>query len=213
MSPLADVHASRSIVIEHLQAQYRPSEKIGIAFVYCAYDRADYTASRLLASLLKQLALQSDTFLEDIASCHKGHSRFGTPPSSKELSHLLGLQVQRFDEVFIIVDALDECPEADNNRTAFISAARGLLPKVRLMVTSRNIPSIERMFRSDLHLQIRATDPDVKLFIESHIDQQAELSDLLEDHEDVRSMISAKVVEKSNGMSVSSEEPQYIQAH
>ncbi|KAL9016469.1 MAG: hypothetical protein Q9185_006186 [Variospora sp. 1 TL-2023] len=165
-----------SIVIEHLQAQYRPSEKIGIAFVYCAYDRADYTASRLLASLLKQLALQSDTFLEDIASCHKGHSRFGTPPNSKELSHLLGLQVQRFDEVFIIVDALDECPEADNNRTAFISGVRGLLPK------------------------IHATDQDVKLFIESHIDQQAELSDLLEDHEDVRSMISATVVEKSNGM-------------
>ncbi|KAL8648358.1 MAG: hypothetical protein Q9210_005039 [Variospora velana] len=194
-----------SIVIDHLQAQGRQPEKIGIAFVYCAYDRADYTASHLLASLLKQLALQSDAFLEDIASCHKGHSRFGTRPALKELSNLLGLQVQRFREVFIIVDALDECPEADKNRAAFISGLRGLLPKVRLMVTSRNIPSIERMFRSDLHLQIRATDQDVKLFIESHIDQQAELSDLLEDHEDVRSMISAKVVEKSNGMSVSTE--------
>ncbi|KAL9008772.1 MAG: hypothetical protein Q9173_006135, partial [Seirophora scorigena] len=111
----------------------------------------------------------------------------------------------RFDEVFIIIDALDECPAADQNRTTFIGGVRGLLPKVRLMVTSRDIPSIAKIFRSDLHLHIRATDQDVKLFVESQIDQKAELSDLLEDHDDVRSMITATVVGKSHGMLVSSE--------
>ncbi|KAL8958769.1 MAG: hypothetical protein Q9193_004234 [Seirophora villosa] len=194
-----------SIVIDHLQEQLRQPKKIGIAFVYCVYDRVGHTASDLLANLLKQLALQTVAPLEDITTCHERHSKLGTRPALKEISELLSLQVQRFDEVFIIIDALDECPEADRNRTTFIGEVRGLLPKVRLMVTSRDIPSIEKTFHSDRQLRIRATDQDVKLFVESQIDQEAELSDLLEDHDDVRSMITTTVVEKSRGMSVSSE--------
>lgn len=202
---VADIHASRSIVIDHLQEQLRQPKKIGIAFAYCVYGRVGHTASGLLANLLKQLALQTVASLEDITKCHERHSKFGSRPALKEISGLLSLQVQRFDEVFIIIDALDECPEADQNRKAFIGEVRGLLPKVRLMVTSRDIPSIEKTFHSDLQLHIRATDQDVKLFVESQTDQNAELSDLLEDHDDVRSMITATVVEKSRGMSVSSE--------
>ncbi|KAI4090696.1 MAG: hypothetical protein LQ344_004600 [Seirophora lacunosa] len=202
---VADIHASRSIVVDHLHKQLTQPKKIGIAFVYCVYDRVGHTASSLLANLLKQLALQTVAPLEDITTCHERHSKLGTRPALKEISKLLSLQAQRFDEVFIIIDALDECPEADRNRTNFIGEVRGLLPKVRLMVTSRDIPSIEKTFCSDLQLRIRATDQDVKLFVESQIDQEAELSDLLEDHDDVRSMITATVVEKSRGMSVSSE--------
>jgi hypothetical protein len=111
--------------------------------------------------------------------------------------------VENFDEVFIVIDALDECPEVDQTRKDFLAEVRGLLPKVRIMVTSRQLLSIEGMIKDDIRLDIRAREQDVRKFIESQIEQQEGLVDLLEGHDDVRTMITTKVLEKTNGMLVS----------
>ena len=149
--------------------------------------------------------MQRVVFLDDIKSCHKHHARYGTRPSLNETARLLRLQVDTFDRVFIVIDALDECPELDQTRQAFLVEVRGLLPNIRLMVTSRNIPSIENIFKHDTRLEIRAQDQDVRKFIESQMEHRDDLVDLLEGHDDVRSSITSRVLEKTNGMSVSQE--------
>ena len=166
------------------------------------HNGANQTASNFLGSLLRQLALQSGAILEDIKSCHKHHTRYGTPPSLSEIARLLRSQVEKFDVVFIVIDALDECPELDQTRKNFLAEVRALLPKVSLMVTSRNIPSIEKVFKHDTHLEIRAQEQDIRKFIESQTEQRDGLADLLEGHDDVRSSIITTVLEKANGMLV-----------
>lgn len=99
-----------------------------------------------------------------------------------------------------MIDALDECPEVDQTRRHLLAETRGLLPKVRLMVTSRHLLSIESMFKDDIRLEIRAQEQDVRSFIESQMDQRFELVDLLEGHDDVRSSITATVLDRTNGM-------------
>ena len=108
--------------------------------------------------------------------------------------------MQYFDDIFIVIDALDECPEADQTRKNFLTEVRSLLPDIRLMVTSRHIPSIENTFREDLRLEIRASDQDIKSFIESQTVQQDNLMSLLEDHDDLRDSILTAVLGKANGM-------------
>ena len=137
--------------------------------------------------------MQSDVLLDGIKSCHEHHTRDKTRPSLNETSRLLRSQVDKFDKVFIVIDALDECPELDQTRQAFLAEVRGLLPKVRLMVTSRNIPSIENIFKHDTRLDIRAREEDVKKFIESQMAHRDDLVDLLEGHDDVRSSITSRV--------------------
>ena len=158
----------------------------------------------MLGSLLQQLTRQSGAISEDIKLCHKNHARSGTHPSLNETAGLLGSQVEKFDSVYIVIDALDECPEQDQTRKSFVAEVCGLLPKVRLMVISRDIPSIENMFKQATRLEIRAYDEDVKNFIESQMEQRDELVDLLEGQDDVRSRIVSTVMEKTNGMLVDS---------
>ena len=187
------------MVIDHLERSYR-SEKIGVAYVYCVHNGANQTASNFLGSLLRQLAYQSIAILEDVKSCYKHHTHYKTRPSSNDIAKLLRLQVEKFDEVFIFIDALDECPEVGQVRRHLLAEVRGLLPKIRLMVTSRPLPSIKSMFKDDNHLEIRAQEQDVRDFIELQMDQQLELASLLEGHDDVRSIITATVLDRTNGM-------------
>ena len=150
--------------------------------------------------MLQQLTIRSAAVLEDINSCYKHHARCGTRPSLNETARLLRSQVEKFDKVFIVIDALDEYPELEKTQKSFLAEIRGLLPKVRLMVTSRNIPSIENMFKHDTRLEIRAQEQDVRKFIKSQMEQRDDLVDLLEGHDDVRSRITSRVLEKTNGM-------------
>lgn len=191
----------RSTVIDYLEREHRRAQ-VGIAYVYCLYNGAHQTAANLLGSLLQQLALQNDAVKDDIKSCHAHHTRFGTRPTLFEISRLLGMQVQIFDEVFIIIDALDECSEADQVRRDFLTEVRRLLPDIRLMVTSRHLASIESNFKQDTRLEIRAHDQDVRKFIEAQVEQRIELVEVLVGHDDVKSLIVATVLEKTNGMSV-----------
>lgn len=192
----------RSIVVDYLEQEHR-REKTGVAYVFCMHNGANQTASNYLGSSLRQLARQNAAILEDIKSCHRHHTRYETRPSLNEFATLLRLQVEKFDEVFIVIDALDECPEHDQVRKSFLAELRALLPKVSLMVTSRDVPSIENMFKHDIRLEIRARDQDIRGFIKSQMEQRDGLVELLEGHSDVQSTIIATVLEKTNGMLVS----------
>jgi hypothetical protein len=70
------------------------------------------------------------------------------------------------------------------------------------MITSRHLASIERTFRQDTRLEIRAHDQDFRKFIEAQVELRTELVDVLEGHGDVKALIVATVLEKTNGMSV-----------
>ncbi len=196
----------RSTAIDYLEREHRRAQ-VGIAYVYCLYNGAHQTAVNLLGSLLQQLALQNDALKDDIMSCHTHHTRFGTRPTLFEISRLLGMQVQIFDEVFIIIDALDECSEAGQVRRDFLTEVRRLLPEIRLMVTSRHLASIESNFKQDTRLEIRAHDQDVRKFIEAQVEQRIELVEVLLGHDDVKALIVATVLEKTNGMSVNHQDP------
>lgn len=146
--------------------------------------------------------MQSPALSDDVKSCYKHHAQYGTRPSINETAKILRSQVEKFSKVFVVIDALDECPELEQTRKTFLAEIRGLLPKVRLLVTSRNVPSIETMFRNDTRLDIRAQDQDIRKFIESQMDLRDELVALLEGHDDVRFDLTQRVLEKTNGMSV-----------
>lgn len=129
--------------------------------------------------------MESAALSDDVKSCYEHHARYGTRPSFNETANLLRSQVENFDKDFIVVDALDECPEVEQTRKTFLAEIRSLLPKMWLLVTSRNVPSIETIFRNDTRHDVRAQDQDIRNFIESQMDLRDDLVALLEGHDDV----------------------------
>jgi hypothetical protein len=78
-------------------------------------------------------------------------------------------EIQAYSQIFIVVDALDECSETNGSWMKLVHALRSLTGPINLMVTSRDLPSIEQHFREAQRLDIRATDEDVAKYVQSQL--------------------------------------------
>lgn len=70
---------------------------------------------------------------------YRQHLAHRTRPLLSDLSSSLRLESRDFTRVFVLVDALDECAEANGVRQSLLSELRGRMvePKFHLMITSR----------------------------------------------------------------------------
>ena len=154
----------------------------------------------MIASLLEQLCQQKSLIPPEFLVSWKSHTRLRTRPLISEWSQLLQSIGQDFHELFVVIDALDECSEYNRTREDFLTEVRKSLPHARLLVTSRHFPTIASKFKGDSRIDIRANDQDIKSFLGSYIDQRDELVELIGDQDDVREEIVETVASKTNGM-------------
>jgi ATP/maltotriose-dependent transcriptional regulator MalT len=149
---------------------FEADDKVRVICIYCNYkEQKEQTVSNLAASLLKQMVQDSCATSENVKSLYTRHKNRNTRPTLAEFSRLLGLEIRSYSRVFIVVDALDECCEEDGTRAKLLRLLRSLPANVNLMVTSRNLTSIARDFGGTDRLDIRATDDDVRTYIESRL--------------------------------------------
>jgi Cdc6-like AAA superfamily ATPase len=148
------------------------NEDIGLGFLFCNYkSQAEQTCAMLLATLLKQLAHGHSDATELIARMHESHERRNTRPSPEELQGALQSVCSMYPVVYLVVDALDEFVSQDRPRTELIDKLRQLQSKtdVRLLFTSRFVPEIEDDFISDSKLEVRASDEDVRTYVQGQL--------------------------------------------
>ncbi|CAG8882582.1 unnamed protein product [Penicillium egyptiacum] len=161
-----------SIVVDHLDQEFQADPAIGIAYVYCNFKRQDdQKINDLLEGLLKQLAGRCQPLPNSVKELYKYHKARGTRPSAEEISNVLLIVAATFSKLFIIVDALDECQASD--RLHFVSELFNLQTRhsANIFATSRFISEIMDQFKDVLSLEIRATDEDVGMYLESHMGQ------------------------------------------
>ena len=102
-------------------------------------------------------------------------------------------------QVFIIVDALDECQVSDGCRSGFLSEIFTLQQKckVNIFATSRVVPEVTEKFKGHTSLEIRAHNEDVRNYLEGRIVRSDRKSLRTLDEE-----IKTKIVEAVDGMYV-----------
>jgi hypothetical protein len=133
-------------------------------------------------------------------SLYRYHSKKQTRPTLNELSKLLQLEVRRISEVFIVIDALDECPESNGTRDSFVAEIRKLQPTTHLLITSRHISTIEREFEKAAQVEIRASDKDVRIYLEGRIESEGRLVRLVKADAALQATIANTIVENAKGM-------------
>jgi hypothetical protein len=161
-----------SIVVEELTSRFHGNKGVGIAYLYCNFRREDeQKAEALLASLLKQLSQQQSSLPDSLKSLYDRHKDERTRPSLDEILGVLQSVAAIYLRVFIIVDALDECHISDGRRQRLLSGLFDLYVKrgANLFVTSRPILSIEKEFETKIALEIRASEKDVRRYLEGHM--------------------------------------------
>jgi hypothetical protein len=160
----------RSIVVNHLQAFFKDSDDVAIMCIYCDYkDQAFQTVPNLIASLLKQIVQDCRTTSTNMRSFYKRHQSYDTRPTLDEFTQALQAEIGTYSKVFVVVDALDECPDHDGSRRKSLKTLRSLSGPVSLMVMSRYLGSITETFQETSQLDILADDEDVRKYIESEL--------------------------------------------
>ncbi|KAK8080213.1 hypothetical protein PG997_008031 [Apiospora hydei] len=170
-----------STIIDNLEHRFRDDRTSAIAYVYCNFKRKDeQKIEDLIASLLKQLAQVRPSLPVAIQQLRDRHAPKRTRPTLDEMSQALRSVVSEHSRVFIVVDALDECQT-----------------KIHLLATSRVIPDISEKFEGSPHLEVRASDFDIRRYLEGHI---AELGAVITEKNDLRDAIMNSITEAVDGM-------------
>ena len=144
----------------------------GIAHYYC-----DYTSNKslilpnIIACLCGQLAQQSEECFELLFSVYQPDRNLpplNSMPSVGDLTRLFSSMASHFDDVFIIVDGVDECNDKGGVTMALVELAR-ISSEVRLLLSSRDEQAI-RLHMSDFDpVSIAAKNEDLKLYVSAEI--------------------------------------------
>jgi hypothetical protein len=125
-------------------------------FYFDFKDRLKQDTRGALTSLLTQFAAQSDAYCESLSGLYSAHNAGSYQPSEAELRECLSnmLSVQNRGPMFIIIDAIDECPNSTGTPSArekvleFVEWLSNLhCSHLSICITSRPESDIEAVFR------------------------------------------------------------------
>ncbi|KAF7365799.1 ANK-REP-REGION domain-containing protein [Mycena venus] len=132
------------------------------------------TPVNLLSGLWRQLVLGRD--LGPLAKkLYQQHREKGTTPSLDQVLDMLNYVIERYSKVYIVIDAIDEYPEAP--RLILLQRLTAMSPGVNLMIMSRPhiVPQLSS-FPILETLDIRLTEGDLQTYVDAQIDSSPRLS-------------------------------------
>ena len=199
-----------STIIEDIHA----TEKAGLAslaFFYCDFrDDRKKELRGLLSSFLVQLCHQSDSYFDVLSNFYLEHNKGLRPPSDDALARCLKdlLNLTGLAPVYLIVDALDECPNPSTVRSPR-SKVLGLIEELvktqirnlRVCVTSRPEVDIKGVLDPLIFCSVSLHDEggqkkDIEDYIKSIINTRT--TERWKDEH--RKLAIGVLTEKSNGM-------------
>ena len=188
-------------MIDHLYTEYM-NEGTAVIYAYCYYkERSQQSLPNFLGGLLKQLLVLQNAVPADVKALYEvyqGHRHDGT---LAELFSLLTAELGRYRKVFIIIDALDEYSENQNDCDSLLAELEQLRGYSNMMLTSRSVAPYIDAFCGDSRVTIAAKDCDVRQYLESQIPT---LPKFVKANHELQEIIIQTITEAVEGMYVPS---------
>ncbi|RSM14423.1 hypothetical protein CDV31_005440 [Fusarium ambrosium] len=161
-----------SIVVEELTKEFQDDLSVCVVYVYFNYQQQEnQTVDHVLANLLRQLVARQSIIPLAVENLYREHLGKGSKPNFEEISRLFPIFSTLYSRVFIIVDALDECPPRHQRRNILLTEIMKLQTTLsaNVMCTSRPIPEIEAWFPNASSIDVRASEHDVQQYLDSQV--------------------------------------------
>ncbi|KAJ7266837.1 ankyrin repeat-containing domain protein [Mycena rebaudengoi] len=188
-----------STVVDYLREK-SPSPNVGVACAYLNHKETDMqTPKNILAGLWRQLIFGKPILPGSLAhGLHHKHDEKGTRPSVDEMHALLSSAVTDYSKVYIVIDALDEYPEMQ--RHILLKHLAALRPEVNLLLTSRPHITPNIFFPNSPALEIRATEEDIRRYLDAQIENSFRLSKHVQSRPELRQEIENQIISNVDGM-------------
>jgi len=187
-------------VIEDLNQRFAADQSVSVAYIYFNFRRQfEHQPRELLGCLLKQLASQQPAIPFALQALYEKHQGNRTKPDIHEIMDTLTSVARIYSRVFLVVDALDECRSDARCRNNFLENLATLQEKTNTscFLTSRSIPEIEDLYSSCPSLEIVASNEDLSIYIDGHMDQ---LPAFVSSKPELRDQIKIEVISAADGM-------------
>ncbi|KAF8490580.1 hypothetical protein JB92DRAFT_3008675 [Gautieria morchelliformis] len=192
-----------STIIEELSLHCRSDPSLAIAFFYFGFNssRKDTLSDAVLRSLLKQLSGQCTAIPNTLDILCSESVVANRSPAHGQLLSTLKSVIGHFRAVYIVFDALDECPE----RSTFLKVVKEIhawrVDGLHLLATSRKEGDIERVLKGlvshEVSMNESLVDPDIKVHISRTLEEDIEFSMCSEDEKE---MVKTTLMNGAHGM-------------
>lgn len=189
----------RSVAIDHLQVFTARNDQAVLYFYFDYKLQSEQTPLRFIQTLLHQLLSTFSQVPPEALGLYQAVTKRKELPGWKELTSIFLTICNQSRDVFIVLDALDECDRVDN-RGPIIDFIKDIKKsKARFMVTSRPYPAdIDELLGRCTQILIEASDSDIRAYILDRIDRTPQVSRIIDTG--LRDMIVESVASKSHGM-------------
>ena len=194
-------------MIDHLESRLAAIKPL-VAYVFFDYeDQERQTATAILHSLLKQVIESIGEIPQSIQHVYHAQSLppEGNTMDDDQCTSLLECIIRNQPcDTYLIFDALDECPDIDHSsqevRSRITSAMKRLLIVGRVFITARPQVRPATVITACNRLAIRATNRDMRCYIDARIKGHKGLSRLLGSDSQLADRLNEIICRKANGM-------------
>jgi hypothetical protein len=146
-------------------------------FFFDFKDKGKQDSHALLSSVIIQLSHQSAAFCDILSGCHSSHQSGARQPSDRILTQCLEdmLNVSGRIPVYLILDALDECP-----RTTGIPSSREKVLSLVKHLVKLNLPNLRLCMTSRPEIDIRTSLEPLTFYQISLHDQSGQKKDIID---------------------------------
>lgn len=168
-----------SVVMDSLktaQTGLPPTARAAVVCLFCEYERQkDQTVRSLTSAILRQLAEQCEVLPPSVTELFDNYEANGSRFHFEEVSLALTQVLRLFPQVYLIVDALDEC--AENTRRELLAhlSEQQRVTGLKILATARPTIDFQKEFGDCEELEIKADLLDVKTVLEMRIDKSNSL--------------------------------------
>jgi hypothetical protein len=163
-----------------LSLKCRDTVRPTIVFYYFSFsDPAKQTVRNFLNSVLLQLTQKCISLPKSLFQLYNEY-RHGEPPISRVVDALQSVLTSAGD-VFMVLDALDECPPQNDERRLLLStlsqAVSWRIPKLRILATSREENDIRRYINKiptteAISIQSEVVSSDIRRHLRKELDAE-----------------------------------------
>ncbi|KAL2793672.1 ankyrin repeat-containing domain protein [Aspergillus keveii] len=193
-----------STIIDWIR-QNKEKPGVGLAYFYCDYkDNQKQSPTRIISTILSMIATKNEDIFRRIYAFFEEQFRENPAyaPEFDELLHSFSDFVgDAFDELYIVVDALDETEDRECVAYAFKKIAE-TCKAARVLVTSRHEIDIARAFEGLDNTSIEATDiaGDIELYIRSEVGAKIKGKKLKLRDPGLQNIICERLIQGAHGM-------------
>lgn len=172
-------------------------------YIYCDYNRRNEQTPSILLSCLLQQALQNSKNLlipPEVSMMYNQHVQYGTRPTQAQIIEILRKLAAKLTSFYIVIDALDECAESEDDALQFVTAIRSLGPHVKVLCTSRFSGAFDEYFAQSEKLMISAKNDDIARFLDLQIPRKHRLLRHIRADPDLKNDIIETIIQECQGM-------------